>query len=34
MKYLPKPHQSFCIDLLTKPEKPKSQGLLLDMGMG
>lgn len=34
MKYLPKPHQSFCIDLLTKPLVPKSQGLFLDMGMG
>ena len=34
MIYLPKPHQSFCIDLLTKPLVPKSQGLFLDMGMG
>ena len=34
MKYLPKPHQSYCIDLLTKPLFPESKGLFLDMGMG
>lgn len=34
MLYQPKPHQSYCIELLTKPLYPKSQGLFLDMGMG
>ncbi|MBR5878852.1 MAG: hypothetical protein IKY91_04815 [Akkermansia sp.] len=34
MKYIPKPYQQFCIDRLLSPDKPKSAGLFLDMGLG